>query len=234
MRNILLAIVFFCPVLTALNSSAGTWKRVDSATLQFLGTINSDEFDKFKKQFDNNVRVLEVTSGGGDTQQALMIAEQLEKVDLTIVVKTWCLSSCANYFFTAARTRIIEKGIVGFHGSISGCPPPAVQSYTDEQIKQMAEQSHVTEDQARVALKNYQLDFEQTWSNRELAFFKRRGVSPILFKRTCTADKGMNDGKEYQFLLPTPSTFRKYGYTNISGEQDKETIEWQVGEWLLN
>lgn len=59
---------------------------------------------------------------------------------------------------------------------------------------------------------------------REEVFFKNLNVSQELFDITQRKDKGVGDKKEYQFLMPAPEVFVKYGITNVSGVQDPTMI----------
>ncbi len=213
----------------ANSAFAGTWVRTDNATVTFRGSIETGELEKFKAVFDEEVKTLIVTSAGGAVHDAIEIAETLEQHDIKIVVRIWCLSSCANYLFTSAKTRVIEKGIVGFHGSANAC---LAEDLAEENL-----------DKLREKYRNYGLTPEniereitrkRDLNRRELSFFTRLGISQDLFVRTCTSDKGMNDGNSYSFLLPTKSTFERYGIMGVIGTQDQETIEWYIGNLIVN
>ena len=41
----------------------------------------------------------------------------LKEAEVDVVVDGVCLSSCANYLFTAGRHKTIRNGVVGFHGN---------------------------------------------------------------------------------------------------------------------
>jgi len=217
-------------VVFSAGAWAGTWRRTNSDTVTFRGSIDSGEFEKFNAVFDDRVKNLVVTSAGGSVHDAIEIAEVLEKHDIKIIVKIWCLSSCANYFFTAAKTKVIEKGIVGFHGNANAC---FAKDFASEEALQKLREKY----------RGYGMNDEQVeksilistdMNRRELALLKRLGVSQELFERTCTPDKGMNNGKSYNFLLPTLMTFRQYGIYNVTGEQDQDTIEWFNGDLIVN
>lgn len=227
MKYIFLALIF------PLSVFAGVWFKVDSQTIKFLGDIKDDEYERFQAVFDSHVRVLIVTSGGGSTLAALRIASAMEKQNYTIIVRTWCLSSCANYFFTAAKKKIIENGIVGFHGNINACNGEDKWPTTEEAIRNQMASNGVTSDKVDLAVKNFH---ENLISMRmeERAFFDRIGVSQSLFDISCTSDKGKNDGQSYSFLLPKKETFKKYKIDNITGDQDEDTINWYPGKLLVN
>lgn len=195
---------------------SGVWTRDNADTISFKGKIESDEFERFTKIMDEKVRILKVDSGGGETSAALKIGFSLRQHNVEIQVNNWCLSSCANYLFLGAIKRVIAKGIVGFHGNVQACfggdkwaeqanelrkqgvPEEKIQSFHQETLKQI-------EDEKR--------------------FLHLVGVSQELFDVSCRADKGLNDGIEYAFLLPLPKTFEKYGITGVAGVQDQETVK---------
>ena len=59
-----------------------------------------------------------ITSGGGSVKAGIALGRWVREQGLTLVVEDYCLSSCANYVFTAATRRIIRPGAaVGWHGN---------------------------------------------------------------------------------------------------------------------
>jgi hypothetical protein len=48
---------------------------------------------------------------------AVQIGMALKKAEVDVIVDGICLSSCANYLFTAGRQKMIRNGVVGFHGN---------------------------------------------------------------------------------------------------------------------
>ncbi|MCB0411038.1 MAG: hypothetical protein KDD22_00835 [Bdellovibrionales bacterium] len=203
-------------LLMPLTVYAGDWTRLNDGTLNFEGPIGADEFVKFSEVYDERVKLLIVNSGGGETSAAMEIGFALHKGDVAIEVRNWCLSSCANYFFTGATARIINGGIVGFHGNVKACfwgdNWPKTRSELQEQ--------GLSYEQIEAFHKNMQIQVET-----EQRFLELVGVSQELFDRSCTSDKGMGSDKEYSFLLPTQKTFEKYGIFNVVGSQDPKIIE---------
>jgi len=65
-------------------------------------------------------RLLRVNSYGGDERAAILIAEQIAKHRLPVVVDGVCGSACANYLLPAAPGVTVD-GIVLMHGSPAGC-----------------------------------------------------------------------------------------------------------------
>lgn len=217
-------------IVNSLASQAGTWERIDSETLRFLGTIKEGEFERFNKKFDSRVKTLLVTSGGGDAYEAIDIAEVISDHDVTVVAKTWCLSSCANYLFPAGRKQIIDSAIVGYHGGVNACFMSAEKQETSEKDlrKFMIERGFTQEQIEKSVAKNRRIFDEK--AAKELNLFKKIGVNPKLFEVSCTLDKGARDGKSYSYLLPNSEEFRNFGMNNVEGSQDLMVKEWFPGD----
>lgn len=58
-----------------------------------------------------------ITSSGGDVEAALDLGEFIFKHQLSVYIPELCLSSCANYLFTAGKEKVItNQTILGWHG----------------------------------------------------------------------------------------------------------------------
>lgn len=84
-------------------------------------------------------------SGGGDAEAGLAIGEFIAKANVDIEVQGICVSSCANYIFTAGRNKILNKGIVGYHGNITAL----FNSITTEDFVAQMKASGLSEQQAK-------------------------------------------------------------------------------------
>jgi len=180
---------------------------MDDYTVALTGSIDSGSLFRFELVFDEQVETVLLNSGGGYTYEALQIGRVLKDAGVDVVVDGICLSSCANYLFTAGRRKTIRDGVVGFHGNTRASLGPGG---IDGAVRNL---SSDVNDTAREA---YRAELEQTltW---ERAFFADLGIDQALFERTQRPDKGMDDGKIYAFLLPTPATFTRYGIRNVEG-----------------
>ncbi|MCB0412962.1 MAG: hypothetical protein KDD50_01430 [Bdellovibrionales bacterium] len=220
--------------LIPLKVNAGYWHRISETEVVFRGDIENGELSKFLEVFDNKVKFLTVTSGGGNTYEALEIANILKTNNVTVIVKIWCLSSCANYLFLAGKDRIIENGIVGFHGGINSCFASEEKRKESElRLRNFAETQGLTDQQIENSIVQNR-KFLDRYSKMEKDFLKYVEASEELFIRACTSDKGMGDGKPYAFLLPTNETFASYGVFGVIGHQDPATIEWFSGDLIVD
>ena len=197
------------------NSSAGVWTRVDQKTLQFYGGeagIEIGDADKLQGMLTPETTKLIVNTQGGPTSEGIKLGKIIADRRLTVEVVNKCMSSCANYMFTSAPVRIINKGIVGFHGNVKACfsTPEQQAAMVDDMRKQGVTQKAIDELLEETAHEIVD----------EAALLQRAGVSQALFDISCTDDKGAGDGKTYDYWLPTRRTLEQYGFHDVVGDQD--------------
>ncbi len=108
--------------MSSNHAFAGEWSRIDDQTIGFTGYLEPGEFQKFSSIFSPLDRELKITdSGGMVTEEGIKIGKVLANHDIKVTVTGYCMSSCANYLFTAGRQREIRNGIVGYHGNVKAC-----------------------------------------------------------------------------------------------------------------
>ncbi|MGZ3769173.1 MAG: hypothetical protein ACXWRG_05890 [Bdellovibrio sp.] len=182
---------------------AGEWIRTGPTTISFHGSIEIDELRRFQDIYKPTDETIILQSGGGRMDAALDIGKVLiQNKKLTAVVQGICASSCANYLFLAAQIKIIDHGIVGFHGNWK-----AMVS-RDDFNKHLA----LVEPVQRAQL----LAFHNGRVQDESDFLSKVGVSQALFDRT----QKENDEGLYEVYLPGPIEFEKYGIHHVIGAQD--------------
>ncbi|XVO23279.1 MAG: hypothetical protein HEQ15_12960 [Betaproteobacteria bacterium] len=89
------------------------------AVLHFRGPINEKAAIAFEEELGRGAtQELRITSDGGSVDAGLRIGRLVRIHGLHVVVEGTCVSSCANYVFTAGRTRTITTGaVVVWHGN---------------------------------------------------------------------------------------------------------------------
>lgn len=70
--------------------------------------------DKLK---EGVVDSLFIRSTGGEVEAGIELGEMVRDSKIDVIVKDYCISSCANYVFTAGASRVIG-GVVLWHGSV--------------------------------------------------------------------------------------------------------------------
>ncbi|MEM9103354.1 MAG: hypothetical protein AAGB12_13635 [Pseudomonadota bacterium] len=89
-------------------------------TLHYYGKItennNEELFTAYHKASKKPSR-LKITSKGGDIKHGMALGKFVWKNKLDIEVGEYCLSSCANYVFTAGKRKILNQtSTLGWHG----------------------------------------------------------------------------------------------------------------------
>lgn len=81
----------------------------------FIDKFSASEFERITDE-DHTIKELIVDSQGGDIESSIKIARILRKKEMNLVVDGRCLSSCANFLFTAAKRKtVLPMSIVGIH-----------------------------------------------------------------------------------------------------------------------
>lgn len=201
---------------------AGEWTRVDSRSIKFSGEITSGDKANLMRLLKRTDKRLYLNSEGGDAEEALKIAKILLSHRLHVIVDGYCASSCANYLFTAGNIKEIRNGWVGFHGNMV-----SVYKETNNKINTMNDYTSIRYPDGIGNMSNQDLTQSYTiFSNflfnamvSDHNYFTTLGIKQEFFDLSFQNDKGLNDGNFYEFLLPSPQTFAKYGFKNVKGQQ---------------
>lgn len=104
----------------SLSGSIGMAETTKESNTAIYGSeINQENNEKFFASIKNQkINTLRVNSSGGDVEAAIKLARWIYHNKIDIEVVEYCLSSCANYLFTAAFHKTILPGaIVAWHGN---------------------------------------------------------------------------------------------------------------------
>lgn len=97
--------------------------RLESDQIYYDGYISKEGILKVEqalKHSASNIQWLNITSKGGDIKLGMALGLLVFNNQLNIRVEEYCLSSCANYIFTAGNRKELGKhGLIGFHGGAS-------------------------------------------------------------------------------------------------------------------
>lgn len=119
---------------------------VHGSTIRWTGVINQEnagallrEARKARERIDTLV----INSLGGQTVAGKLLGDWVHDNGITVVVHDVCFSSCANYVFTAAPSKIIRAGaIVAWHGSeqqdrfIAEARGVSIEQYADQVVEE--------------------------------------------------------------------------------------------------
>lgn len=105
--------------VTACRAAPGAPIRRAGATLCFSGEIEAASTAQAVALLPGASSVV-ITSEGGEVRAALALARAIRAGGQLLVVERLCMSSCANFLFTAARRKAVApEGLVVFHGGIA-------------------------------------------------------------------------------------------------------------------
>lgn len=194
-------------------AAPGRW-QVQGPVIRFIGTLSAGDCRQFRRLLSPAITTLEVTSPGGQAGEGLCIGNLMQRHGFArVVVRSICLSACANYLFLGAREKDVRQGIVGFHGNITALMRVSSPARMQRDLRARG----MGEPQIRRVIAGRMAWGRQT-SARELRFLKAIGVSQDLFERTQRPDKGAGKRTVYNFLFPTGSTFQRYGISGVVGQ----------------
>ena len=120
-----------------------------------------------------SINSIQITSGGGNVDLGMDLAELILTHNLKVHVKQFCFSSCANYVLLAGNpTTIANNAIVGWHGDAASA------RWRDSDIDAMV--SHLKEPEKTTkwqALRTHYDEIIAKAVTREKAFYAKRGVN---------------------------------------------------------
>ena len=83
----------------------------------WIGCISKEAVTNFKENANASAKTLLIQSEGGDVEAAIDLAKEIIKRKISVVVRGYCYSSCANYILPSGRQVYVEPGSrVLFHG----------------------------------------------------------------------------------------------------------------------
>ena len=101
------------------NPSVYTSKNGD---IVYTGKINAEGYEKILNKYknaipDNKPKNIIIKSGGGSGLVGVLIGRFIHKHDINIKVRDYCMSTCANFIFPAAKEKtLIDNALLVFHG----------------------------------------------------------------------------------------------------------------------
>lgn len=122
----LLRFRFLCVVALACGTAqAGNRVQVylSEGELNYVGYIDEGANQRLFALYDDledKPVTLAIRSRGGDVVPGMALGEWIRAHKLNVKVMEFCLSSCANYVFTAGARKIVSSNaMIGFHGGLS-------------------------------------------------------------------------------------------------------------------
>ena len=174
-----------------------------SGRARFVGPIDWDSVHRLQSLVKGKkIRILEVDTRGGNTEAAIALGYWIHQQQVNLEVRRLCLGSCANYWFTAARKKLIQPGaIVAWQGNLH------YQLLQHEQPDQFSPPAKPLSSASLPQLRQ-QVSLEQL-------FFQQIGVD----ERVCWIGKLAPYDAAGYFVLP-PEDLRRFGIREVLTEAD--------------
>lgn len=174
---------------------------------------------------------LVVRSRGGDADAAIDLVEKLQRFDVEVTVVDYCISSCANYFFTGLRRRNVVPGApILFHGGYSA----AERSEFADSLDQMLSNPGIAPSIADpVKWRAGELKRFDANVARQNALYRRVGVDPLVVtgmssvdeKAIPASDCGRRAGATRSFLFFDLKQLRRLGVVIAEGTPSTDPSE---------
>ena len=179
-------------------------------TVIYQGDISStNNRDFFKRVQKKSVNRLVITSAGGSVKAGIELGLWVFKQQLTLEVRDYCFSSCANYVFTAAARKIIRTGaVVAWHGNYHHLLRTGL--WRDDVPSRMQRTG-----ESRAVASQRVLELVQDLVKREKKFFATISVDQYL---TWVGKMPPYSARNYYFLAP--GDMARFGVRQVQAPKD--------------
>ncbi|WP_240452929.1 hypothetical protein [Pseudoalteromonas agarivorans] len=184
-------------------------------TIIYSGQINKQNNNTAAELLKTNptINTFTITSGGGNIDLGMDLAELILAHKLTVNIKQFCFSSCANYVLLAGHPTTIEPNtIIGWHGDAASA------KWLDSDIDAMVK--HLKEPQKSQKWQTLRAHYDEVIAKaslREKAFYTKLNVNHDLLtvglkpSLRSAAIKQLARGWTY-----SPKVLNYFGISNIS------------------
>lgn len=172
--------------------------------VRYEGELTGEAVTAFLTRYaDDRPVSLVIDSGGGEVRAGIRLGLWVFEQQLDIIVDGVCLSSCANYVFTAARHKTVTPGsVVGWHGNYTHLDQTGLwRDDVESRIRDGEDEASATREVRALVDELVTLESE---------FFTRTGVNEYL----CWVGK-MPPFNVPNYYTLSASDMAKYGVHNV-------------------
>lgn len=191
----------FSAALLALSSAAmaagedTTQVYFSNGQLEYVGPINQQANQRLIALYDSlatKPAVLSIRSPGGEVNAGMDLGSWVRAHKLNVRVMEFCLSSCANYVFTAGIEKIVSNfAMIGYHGG-----PGKLEKLTLDEGAQKIYDA-LPPDQQKALMAEF-ASISQQGGRRETEYFEQLGI------RADISSLGQNERYD-QFVKANPN-----------------------------
>ncbi|SDB42178.1 hypothetical protein SAMN05660653_02008 [Desulfonatronum thiosulfatophilum] len=207
-------------------SAEEAYISVEGTTATFAGSISDLNVTKFLDSVEGRVvETLVIASGGGEINAGMRLGEWVFDNQADVVVEKMCMSSCANYVFTAGRRKIINaNAIVGWHGNAlqkrgitdADVRAELIQAY--EQLDEQAKNKLDLEGMLAQAIQQTR-EYMENSKAKQARFFEKIDVDEYIC-RVGNEEYGVRD-----FFLLSVEDMAKFGVRDVLAPDDYELTD---------
>lgn len=212
---------------TALNHSAEEAAIVlEGSRVTYAGKINDNNIERFLHTVAGKpVSELIISSIGGEVNAGMKMGEWVFEHHVDIVIERMCMSSCANYVFTAGRKKTINKNsIVAWHGSILQANESSDEDLRAAVIEGYAllpeneKKKLVLEDLITQSIRQMR-EYRSITTARQERYFHKIGVDEFI----CRVGNDKYGAEDFFFL--SVKDMAAFGVLNVHAPIDYENID---------
>lgn len=173
---------------TSTSSISTASVKVTERELEIHGFIDEAAIDKIRALSTNySFERIRVNVEGGDPQATMQLGYFIHRRELDLVVEEYCLGACANYLFTAAKTKYLgpESIVAWSGGALSSSWTQQNQRFLFPGARFVAEQ------------------YLDSFLRREIRFFERIGVDQAITEYGYAPASGCTDSQSgFYYTIP--------------------------------
>lgn len=226
---LLFAAIGSVPILVGMENDPSAEKAViafQGETVNYAGKITDTNVERFLAEATGkNVSTLVISSGGGEINAGMRMGEWVLDNHVDVVVKDMCMSSCANYVFTAGRRKTINaNSIVAWHGNIfqeyEGWEEDVRKAATEtfDKLSETDKKKQPLKDMIQKALEQMRL-YRAASIKKQSEFFKKIGVDGYIC-RIGNEEYGARD-----FFILSVKDMARFGVLNVSAPEKYEETD---------
>ncbi len=199
---------------------------LEGTTATYSGVISEENVERFLETVSGQeITMLVVSSSGGEVNAGMTLGEWVFERQVEVAVEGMCMSSCANYVFTAGRSRTIGSGsIVAWHGNVDLDMEKAAQ-----EIRAAIMESASLMPEEKISSMDFELLVEQgiqrtikyleRSQERQTRFFDMIGVDEYL----CSV--GNEEYGAQNFFVLGVKDMAFFGLHNVQAPDDYDSVD---------
>ena len=201
-------------------------EAAEVTTVTFAGKLSARNVELFLETVrGKKITMLVISSGSGEVDAGIKIGSWVFDNRIDVTVENLCLSSCANYVFTAGRRKIIKPGgVVAWHGAAleeSGMSDEEVRASVVKDFNTWPEGNREKanlEDLVGKAIAQARQQGKERMG-RHLDFFRKIGVD----ESVCRIGNEKYGAKDFFFL--SAKDMARFGISGVEAPADYESTD---------